>query len=229
MLARLSHEEGAKRDAQKTRVARGCGIRSPAVATIAAATTAAATATAAAATTATTATTAITTATTTAATSAGLALFRNADAKRTTFEVRSVELRDGFLGIGVAAHRDECKAARTARLTVNHELGFGDFTGLAERAQKHVFGGVEGKVTHVQSVVHYLLLSTVGLPCGSVTAGADSVDSGFGACAPGHTVAAGETTIRDLIDERAARRLPNMLCDGPCSADPVTAQPNAGS
>src|SRR6188768_3723072 len=183
-----------------------CGVSSQTVATIAAATAAPSTALAAAA--------------TTAATGAGLTFLCNADAERTTFEVRTVELGNGFLSVCIAAHRDECEAARTARLAVNHQLGFGDFTSLAERAQEHVFGGVKGKVAHVQSVVHYLLLSTVVPPCGGVATGADVIGSGVGVNPPRHTVVAGKRLSATLVpDERAARRLPNTLCGRACSAD----------
>src|SRR6185369_11917714 len=117
------------------------GLSSPTIATIAAAATAAAATTTAAAATAAAAAAVATTAATT--TGAGLALLGNADAERTTFEVRTVELGDRFLSVCVAAHGDEREAARTARLAVNHQLGLGHFAGLAERAQEHVLGGVE--------------------------------------------------------------------------------------
>src|SRR6478752_6034376 len=91
----VSHDEGAKRDAREC-ASRSLWVSSPTVATIAAAAAAAAATTAAAATAAAAATT-VAAAATTAATGAGLTFLGNADAERTTFEVRTVELGNGFL------------------------------------------------------------------------------------------------------------------------------------
>ncbi len=219
---RFSHEGGAKRDAQLMRAAQPVGSdhqrsrRSPPPPPRPAATTAAAT------------TTTVTTAATTTTTSAGLAFLRDAHAERTAFEVRTVELGNRFLSVGIAAHRDERKAARTARLAVNHQLGFSDFTGLAERAQEHVFGGVKGK--GYPRTIGCSLLTT--LYCRALLRGR-CYRGRFRRlrCRCKSTASHGRcwkrlsATLVPVTREQP-RRLPNTLCGSPCSADHRTAQPS---
>jgi len=70
--------------------------------------------------------------------------------------VRAVQCADGFSGLLIGAHRDEGKAAWTARGAIHHEVGFKHGAVRRESVLQIIFGGVEGKVSDKQFIIHLL-------------------------------------------------------------------------
>jgi hypothetical protein len=60
--------------------------------------------------------------------------------------VQGVDGAPAFFG---AAHGDEGEAARAAGHAVRDHVGFGDMTVLGEELVQVLFGGLEGKISHV--------------------------------------------------------------------------------
>src|SRR5437763_3873206 len=89
----------------------------------------------------------------TAATAVTRALLGDVHAHRATFVHGAVELRDRVVGLGLALHRDERKAAGAARLAIHHHVEVGDLAAAGELAAEPVRGDVVGKVTDVKTIV----------------------------------------------------------------------------
>jgi hypothetical protein len=69
--------------------------------------------------------------------------------KRPAFEVFSINLRDGFLRIGVRTHRDKGEATGFAGKFVLHQHDFLDRAGLRKKLLQFVFGGIKWEISHV--------------------------------------------------------------------------------
>jgi hypothetical protein len=127
-----------------------------AAATAAAATTAAAAAITTAA--ATTATAAVATtaaaATAAAATATALALLCDIDAERATLEVLAIELGERLLGAFGRRHLDEAEATRLTAHAIDHDVDRDNLTALGEARVEQVLGGVERKITDVETIRH---------------------------------------------------------------------------
>jgi hypothetical protein len=122
------------------------------------------TASAAAATTATATTAAVlprassapaTTAATTAAARAFFARSGNVYRQIPTVHYRAVHSGHGLLRLGVIAHRDEGKPTRTACGAIHHQVGFEHSAVRRESVLEIIFGGIEGKVSHKQFIIHF--------------------------------------------------------------------------
>ena len=107
------------------------------------------------ATTAATATTAITT--TATAARAFFARLGHVNSEGAAIHFLAVQGLDGFVGFLGGPHGDKTKTARTAGFPVHHQVGFGDRAMLGERVIQVVFGGIEGKVSHIQFIAHMML------------------------------------------------------------------------
>jgi hypothetical protein len=150
----------------------------------------------------------------TSAARARLALLGFVHAQRTAVEIRPVQLRDGSARGVFARHHDERETARTAGLTIEHELGLENLSALGEGARHGVFGRVKRKVSYVQSVVHVSLSRGELAPAGAsnLPASAPPLAGSVAAMfAAPHKIAAGETTFRDLEAREPVRRLPKTL------------------
>jgi hypothetical protein len=82
-----------------------------------------------------------------------------ASAGKVNGEVASVEVgavhgTDGFLGFFFGAHGDESESARAAAVAIGHEVGFEDGAVRGESILEIVFGGVEGKISNKQFIIH---------------------------------------------------------------------------
>jgi hypothetical protein len=143
-------------------------------------TTTAAAVTAATATVAATATAAVT-ATAVAATAAAatgrtrFAWTRFVHGQRPAFNGLAVKVGDRLLRIGFAAHRDEGKAARFAGEFILHEGDFRDGACLREEVLKIGFGGIEGKISHVEFCAHLNLFFLI--ECSPVTVPAHRISN----------------------------------------------------
>jgi hypothetical protein len=120
---------------------------------IATASTATAT-TAVATTTTTTATAAAVAAPATAAARAFLARARFRDRDVTAIDVLAIQRTDGGLCLFRLGHGNKREAARTAGHTIRDEIDVFDDAVSSEQVLKTEFGGIEGKVSHEELVVH---------------------------------------------------------------------------
>jgi len=64
---------------------------------------------------------------------------------------------DGFRGLFGRAHSDETEPARTTGGPIHYEVGFNDGAVGCEGILQIVFGGVEGKISDKQFIVHVIL------------------------------------------------------------------------
>ena len=125
------------------------------VAIAASATTASAAATTVAATAAAASSAAAATATTAATEAAAGAFFTRTgfiDGEGAAHEVGAVHLLNCL--IGAFRHFDEGEAAAAARFAIGHDLGANDLTVSAERFEKVVRRGLEGKVADIKTLAH---------------------------------------------------------------------------
>ena len=60
----------------------------------------------------------------------------------------------GFLRL---THGDECEAAGAAGHAIHHQVGFNDRAMGGKRVLEIVFGGVEGKISYKQFVIHVMI------------------------------------------------------------------------
>jgi hypothetical protein len=93
------------------------------------------------------------------ATAAGRALFSRSsdiDGKGAPVNGFASHGLDGFLRLFGRAHGDETEPARTAGGPVHYQVGFNDGAVGCERILQIVFGGVEGKISDKQFIVHVM-------------------------------------------------------------------------
>jgi hypothetical protein len=78
------------------------------------------------------------------------------DSDGATAQLRAVHGGNGFLRFFFGAHGDETKATRALGGSIHHEIGFSDCTVRGERVVQVVFGGVEGKISYKQFIIHVM-------------------------------------------------------------------------
>lgn len=93
-----------------------------------------------------------------AAAAALLALLGLVDAERAAIQRAAVHALDGLGGLFGRAHGHERKPTRAAGFTVLHQVDVADRAELLKRGAYAVGGGVEGKVSNVQTSVHLFVL-----------------------------------------------------------------------
>ena len=71
------------------------------------------------------------------------------DGQITTIVVLAMEGVDGLLAFFSAAHGDETETAGAVGFTVHDEVGLGDGAVFGEEGVEVLFGGLEGKISHV--------------------------------------------------------------------------------
>ena len=74
----------------------------------------------------------------------------------TATEVLAVHGADGRLRGGVGIHGDESETTGLAGHAIHHQVDFHDGAVGGERVLEVVLGGVEGKVSYKQFIVHVL-------------------------------------------------------------------------
>ena len=100
-----------------------------------------------------------TTAVTAAATTATIAILGNVDFDGPTVELGSIEGCNGLVGRLVIFEGDEPEAARTARITIGDDFGFGDLAKLAEGFVQSRVVGVPAQTSDKQFLRHTLFSS----------------------------------------------------------------------
>src|SRR5688572_12171168 len=97
----------------------------------------------------------------TAAAAAAGAFFTRAsdvDRKRAAIEFGAIERFDGFVRFFVAAHGHETETTRTTCFAVRDQVCFGNGAVSGKGILQIIFGGVEGKISYVQFVIHFSVM-----------------------------------------------------------------------
>jgi hypothetical protein len=101
--------------------------------------------------------------TTAAATRTLFARAGDIDGNSASIQFDAVHGGDGFLGFLFCAHGHKTKATGAIGGAVNHEVRFGNCAVCCERVIERVLGGIEGKISYKQFIIHVMYCLLDGL------------------------------------------------------------------